>query len=127
LKFLIDRTIADFETALEATLSGYWAVTFDAMRDVLEIQFLPMDFALTFAHITEWLDADDRTLKNKFEPASVRQRLKVAGVGNLDKMEPLLITKGIVWCYMLGPNIGRRQRRQRPGGPYRGAELRHPG
>lgn len=30
--FLIERSIADFETALEATLAGYGAVAFDAMR-----------------------------------------------------------------------------------------------
>lgn len=83
LAFLIRRSCADFEAATEATLSGYIAVAFDAMRDVLEIQYLLMDFATTPAHINEWLAADERTLKRKFSPVTVRQRLKTAGVGNL--------------------------------------------
>ncbi|MEU8196311.1 hypothetical protein AB0C10_21245 [Microbispora amethystogenes] len=81
--FLIERSTSDFETALEAALAGYGAVTFDAMRDVMEIQFLLMDFSLTPSNMEEWLSADDKTLRGKFAPVAVRQRLKAAGVGNL--------------------------------------------
>jgi hypothetical protein len=45
LAFLVRRVRADFETALEATLSGYQGVASDAMRDVMEIEGLLLDFA----------------------------------------------------------------------------------
>jgi hypothetical protein len=80
LTFLIRRVIADFETALEATLSSYTAVAFDAMRDVLEIEYLLRDFALNEELIDEWLNADERTIIKKFGPNRVRQRLKAAGI-----------------------------------------------
>lgn len=35
IAFLIHRSRADLETAMEATLSGYIAVAADAMRDIL--------------------------------------------------------------------------------------------
>ena len=38
LAFLLNRVRADFQTALEATLSGYQGVATDAMRDVMEIE-----------------------------------------------------------------------------------------
>jgi len=81
LSFLIARSTADFETALEATLSGYLAVATDAMRDVMEIENLMLDFAVVPEHIDEWLTADERTLRNKFSPASVRKRLHASGEG----------------------------------------------
>ncbi|KIZ17579.1 hypothetical protein [Streptomyces natalensis] len=55
LAFIVERTHADFMTALEATLSGYFSVASDAMRDVLEIQYLLMDFAINPGHADDWL------------------------------------------------------------------------
>jgi len=81
LAFLIDRSRADFETATEATLSGYVAVAADAMRDVMEIENLMLDFAITPAHVDEWLTANRGTLLNRFGPATVRKRLHAAGEG----------------------------------------------
>jgi hypothetical protein len=46
ISFLVRRLVADFETAPEATLSGYLAVATDAMRDVLEIEYLLLDFVV---------------------------------------------------------------------------------
>lgn len=43
---LIHRSRADLETATEAILSGYVAVVADAMRDVMEIENLLLDFAV---------------------------------------------------------------------------------
>src|SRR6266536_812036 len=57
LAFLVTRSAADFETATEATLSGYLSVAVDAMRDVMEIENLLLDFAVSPAHIDEWLAA----------------------------------------------------------------------
>jgi hypothetical protein len=79
LSFLVARSTADFETAVEATLSGYLAVASDAMRDVMEIENLLLDFAVQPGHIDDWLTADQKTLRNKFSPAAVRKRLHTAG------------------------------------------------
>jgi hypothetical protein len=81
LAFLISRCVADFETAFEATVSGYLAVASDAMRDVMEIENLLLDFATHPDHVDEWLAADQKTLRKKFGPAEVRARLHAAGVG----------------------------------------------
>lgn len=82
LSFLIVRVTADFETALEATISSYLSVAFDAMRDVLEVQYLLFDFGRDKQLIDEWLQADDRTLRDKFGPVHVRRRLKDGGIGD---------------------------------------------
>ena len=80
ISFLIDRSRADVETAIESILSGYLAVAADVMRDVMEIQNLLLDFAVNPAHIDEWLTAEDgRTGLGKFRAARVRNRLHAAG------------------------------------------------
>lgn len=78
---LIHRGRADLETATEATLSGYVAVVADAMRDVMEIENLLLDFTVNPAHIDEWLTADPKTLRSKFGAARIRDRLHAAGEG----------------------------------------------
>lgn len=80
LAFLITRAIADFETALEATLSGYQGVAADAMRDVMEIEYLLLDFAAHPEHADEWLTCDRRPRLRKFAPAKIRARLSAAGL-----------------------------------------------
>lgn len=81
IAFLIHRSRADLETAIEATLSGYVAVAADAMRDVMEVENLLLDFAVNPVHIDEWLTADRKTLLGKFGPARVRDRLHAVGEG----------------------------------------------
>lgn len=80
LAFLLNRVRADFQTALEATLSGYQGVATDAMRDAMEIAGLLLDFAATPANAQEWLKADRRLRMQKYGPAHVRDRLKDAGI-----------------------------------------------
>ncbi len=80
LAFLVRRVRADFETALEATLSGYQGVASDAMRDVMEIEGLLLDFAAHPANAKEWLRADRKMLVGKYGPGAVRDRLKAAGI-----------------------------------------------
>jgi hypothetical protein len=77
IAFLIDRSRADVETAIESILSGYVAVAADAMRDVMEIDNLLLDFAVNPAHIDEWLTG--RTGLGKFRAHRVRNRLHAAG------------------------------------------------
>jgi hypothetical protein len=78
---LIRRAAAEIETGIEATLSGYLAVVTDAMRDVLEIEMLLLDFAIEPARIKRWLAAESRTRWREFKPAELRTRLRDAGVG----------------------------------------------
>lgn len=75
LRFLVVRARHDVETAIEATMAGYLAVTSHAMRDVMEIADLLRDFAVQPALIDEWLGADPRTRRTKFAPVAVRRRL----------------------------------------------------
>ncbi len=80
LAFLVSRAVADFETALEATLSGYQGVAADSMRDVMEIEYLVLDFATTPGNASEWLTCSRRVRLGKFAPAKIRARLIVAGL-----------------------------------------------
>lgn len=80
IAFLITRAVADFETALEATLSGYQGVAADAMRDVMEIQYLLLDFTANPDHLVLWLECDRRTRIRQFQPEVLRKRLAKAGL-----------------------------------------------
>jgi hypothetical protein len=74
IAFLIDRAQADFVTALEATLSGFHTVAHDAMRDVMEIEFLLRDFFFEPDHIHEWITASQKLRNDNFRPSVLRQR-----------------------------------------------------
>ena len=82
LATLLARSLADFETAIEACLSGYLSVAVDAMRDVMEVENLLLDFAVHSDHIGEWFTAGPKDLRNKFNPATVRRRLQQAREGH---------------------------------------------
>lgn len=77
---LVARLIADFETALEATLSGYQGVMSDAMRDVIEIECLMLDFVLDLERLLDWTEASDAERRKRFAPVRVRERLEEEGV-----------------------------------------------
>ena len=91
LSFLLARVRADFETAIEAALTGYVAVASDAMRDVMEIEGLLLAFLTDDSLADEWLTCDSRTRRNKFAPVKIRDRLKAAGVAPYanDAFEPV--------------------------------------
>jgi hypothetical protein len=74
LAFLLHRAGGDFATAIEAALSAFHKTVLDAMRDVMEIEFLFRDFAMDPQRIDEWLTASERVRNNKFRPAILRQR-----------------------------------------------------
>jgi len=78
---LIRRSRADFEAALEATLSGYTSEVADAMRDVSEVELLLLDFSLDPARIMEWRTLSRRDRLRQFRPAVIRERLRAAGIG----------------------------------------------
>ena len=74
VSFLLKRSKGEFIIALEALLSGYHTVAHDAMRAVMEIEFLFRDFSLDTTRIDEWLNADAKTLHEKFSPGILRKR-----------------------------------------------------
>lgn len=80
LAFLIDRVRADFVTALEATLSGFQGAAADAMRDVMETEYLLLDFGAHPGHLEEWLGCDRRLRLRKYSPGRLRDRLIAAGI-----------------------------------------------
>lgn len=71
---LIRRVRGDFQLALGATLSGFHSVAHDAMRDVMEVEFLLREFHHDPHQIEEWLHATSRKLYKEFRPAILRQR-----------------------------------------------------
>jgi hypothetical protein len=77
---LLARARADFEIALDATLGGHFAPASDAMRDVLEIEMLLLDFAVDPDRLNLWLSG---TKQSTFRPAEVRKRLRKAGAGEV--------------------------------------------
>ncbi len=91
LRFLVDRVRADYETALEATLSGFQGVSADAMRDVMEVECLLLDFAAHPENAQEWLQSDEALRRRKYTPVRVRERLQSAGVPPFadDDFEPV--------------------------------------
>ena len=80
IAFLVDRLSADFETAVEANLSGYSSVVFDAMRDVMEVELLCLDFVLEPARIAAWLKSNRKSRLREFSPGAVRQRVMNSGL-----------------------------------------------
>lgn len=104
LAFLVRRVAADVETAAEVTLCGYTSVALDAMRDVLEIEYLLRDFAVNPGHVDKWLTADERTLKREFAPVKVRERLKAAGVGRFGDNAESIDYKGHSMALHLRPH-----------------------
>jgi hypothetical protein len=72
--FLVARATADFEIAIEAALTGMLCLAHDAMRDVMEIEFLLREFTAEPGQLDRWLHADQATLKTEFSPNRMRQR-----------------------------------------------------
>jgi hypothetical protein len=73
IAFLFRRVRADFETALEATLTAYPSVAHDAMRDVMEVEFLIREFGSDPPKLRQWLEATPQELK-QFRPVELRKR-----------------------------------------------------
>ncbi len=72
--FLLNRAAADFETAVEAALAGYVGVAHDAMRDIMEIEFLLRDFAAAPDYLDRWLTSSDAERRTFFSANQLRQR-----------------------------------------------------
>jgi hypothetical protein len=80
LCFLVARAMADFETAIEATLSGYVSVAADAMRDVMEVELLLLDFFVEPSRLNAWLTSTRSLRMREFRPVAVRGRLISLGL-----------------------------------------------
>ena len=71
------RLYNDLAAGLGEGLAGYYQRAFDAIRDVLELQFLFDDFADDATKIGRWAMATRRDREWEFGPLQVRQRLDI--------------------------------------------------
>lgn len=74
IAFLLRRVHCDFTTAVEGFLSAFHKTVLDAMRDVMEIEFLIRDFVIDPGRMEEWLTASEKIRYDRFRPAVLRQR-----------------------------------------------------
>jgi hypothetical protein len=72
--FLIERVRANYEMGIEAALSEMRDLVFNAMRDVMEIEYLLTDFTHNPEHIDEWLGMPFSKPMRKFSAAQLRER-----------------------------------------------------
>jgi hypothetical protein len=91
IAFLVRRAVADFETAIEAAVSGYPAVGSDSMRDIMEMELLLLDFFNDPDQIEVWLSAEQRTRRQKFSPGAVRSRVIATGLHEIVRDERVAI------------------------------------
>lgn len=75
VKALGIRLYNNLATALSDGLAGYYQRAFDAVRDMLELQFLFDDFSTDIGKIGRWAAADRREREREFGPMHVRRRL----------------------------------------------------
>lgn len=72
LKYIGSRLLASGITSFHNGLNGYYQISFSIQRDLLETNFL-LDLFRSFPErIEEWRKADDKELKEKFNPLAVR-------------------------------------------------------
>lgn len=74
IAFLTERCQESVVLASEAALSGFFSNGIDAMRTVMEIEFLLRDFRYNKGHLEEWLAADYWTQSRRFGANALRQR-----------------------------------------------------
>jgi hypothetical protein len=74
ITFLLARAGADFVTAVEATISGFHAVAWESMRDVMEIELLLAEFTDDPAQMEKWRTASKRVRRNVFSHGELRKR-----------------------------------------------------
>ena len=84
--FLVHRAYGDFVTAIEGSLSGFHKVVSDAMRDVMEIEFLIRDFTIFPSNLDEWLSGSEKVRRNKYSSAALRRRYAASKSNNPQDM-----------------------------------------
>ncbi len=75
LKRLGIRLFNDLGSGLSQGLSGYYQQGWDAVRDVLELQFLLDDFSDDAEKVMRWATAQKSAREKEFRPSEVRKRL----------------------------------------------------
>lgn len=103
IAFLLERCRGEFAIGLEGSLSGLHTVAHDAMRAVMEIEFLLRDFSLDSSRLEEWLSGDDEVLK-RFRPYPLRQRFANHVGMPVDKMSEATDYKGHSRFLHVGPH-----------------------
>lgn len=75
LKRLGIRLFNDLGSGLSQGLAGYYQQAWDAVRDVVELQFLFDDFSGDAEKVMRWATAQKSVREKEFRPAEVRKRL----------------------------------------------------
>jgi hypothetical protein len=74
LTCLVNRAHADLELAVDAILSSAPSTVGDAMRDLMEIEFLLREFRHEPVQLVKWRTANERTLNQQFSAGALRAR-----------------------------------------------------
>lgn len=69
------RLLNDLGSGLSQGFAGYYQQAFDAIRDVVELQFLFDDFDGDAEKILRWASATKSDREKEFKPVAVRERL----------------------------------------------------
>lgn len=104
IAFLLTRRRGEFGIALEASLSSLHTIAHDAMRSVMEIEFLFRDFSLDASRLEEWLRGDDESLHNRFRPAVLRQRFANLAGRRVNEMSEATDYRGHSRFLHVGPH-----------------------
>jgi hypothetical protein len=83
LSFLVRRATSDFESAIEAALSGYPAAACEAMRDVMEIELLLLNFYIQPSLVDNWFNLPSRERRQQFKPVLLRKRIVQIGLADV--------------------------------------------
>ncbi len=75
IRWLGVRLTNSLTAALQGLLSGYYQPSTLLQRDLIETGFLLNYLSLDLSRIKEWREADEKTLKDKFKPVTVRMAL----------------------------------------------------
>ena len=74
ITLLLARAGADFVTAIEATFSGFHAVAWESMRDVMEIELLLGEFAEDPNQMQKWISSGGKERRSTFSHSELRKR-----------------------------------------------------
>jgi hypothetical protein len=78
--FLLQRAGADFVTAIHAVTTGFHAIAWESMRDVMEVELLIEEFLDSQSQLKVWAEADQSMRRTQFSHGALRKR-KAARLG----------------------------------------------
>lgn len=74
IELLVSRAVGAFETGVLSVSTENYRCALNAMRDVMEIEYLLSDFLHTPQNLQDWFGCDDRARWKRFQPVKLRER-----------------------------------------------------